>query len=65
MSPKDGRYNNYWEYVIATIDISSYPSGTYTVNVKGMAAGPKTDSDLPYYPYNGHWCDVSSGQLQR
>ncbi|VVB51777.1 Cytochrome c7 c [uncultured archaeon] len=62
MTPKDGAFNYASEVVNATLDTSGL-KGTYTINVKGMASGPKTDPSKPYYPLNGQWSSVSSTQL--
>jgi hypothetical protein len=61
MTPKDGRFNSLSEVVNASIDTSAL-LGTYTVNVKGMAAAPKTGGG-PYYPLNGQWSGVSTTQF--
>ncbi|VVB51776.1 Cytochrome c7 c [uncultured archaeon] len=62
MTPKDGAFNYASEVVNATLDTTGF-SGIYTVKVKGMASGPKTDSSKPYYPLNGDWSGISSMQL--
>ncbi len=62
MTPQDGVFNYAVEVVNASIDTSNL-KGTYTVNIKGMASGPKTDPSKPYYPLNGQWSNVISTQL--
>ena len=62
MTPKDGRFNLSSEIVNASINTSNL-KGNYTINVKGMASAPKTDTSKPYYPLNGQWSGVSSTQL--
>ena len=62
MTPKDGAFNYASEVVNATLDTTGL-KGTYTINVKGMASGPRTDPSKPYYPLNGQWSSVSSTQL--
>ncbi len=62
MTPSDGRFDYPVEPVKASIDTSRL-TGNYTVNVKGMASGPKTDRTKPYYPLNGQWSAISSALL--
>jgi hypothetical protein len=62
MTPKDGVFNYAQEVVNITLDTTNL-SGIYTVNIKGMASGPKANPSKPYYPLNGQWSDVSSIQF--
>jgi hypothetical protein len=62
MTPKDGVFNYALEVVNITLDTTNL-SGIYTVNIKGMASGPKANPSKPYYPLNGQWSDVSSIQF--
>ena len=56
-----GAFNSGTVGVSATLDTTSL-MGTYTVNVKGMASGPKSGSG-PNYPLNGQWSSIASTQL--
>ena len=62
MTAKDGAFNYASEVVNATLNTSRL-NGNYTVKVKGMASGPRTNLTLPAYPLNGDWSDTSSKQL--
>jgi len=62
MTPKDGTFNSASEVVNATLDTTGL-NDTYTINVKGMASGPRTDPSKPYYPLNGQWSVISGAQF--
>jgi len=53
-----GAFNSWTVGVSATLDTTSL-LGTYTVTVRGMAAGPKSGSG-PNYPLNGQWNSAST-----
>jgi len=55
MNAKDGRFNSSLETVNATINTMGFPEGTYTVSVRVMASGPRTNTAISYYPLNGDW----------
>ncbi len=55
MNAKDGRYNSSNETVNATISTMGFPEGTYTVSVRVMASGPRTNTAIRYCPLNGDW----------
>ncbi|MBU4223325.1 MAG: carboxypeptidase-like regulatory domain-containing protein [Euryarchaeota archaeon] len=55
MNAKDGRFNSSLETVNATINTMGFPEGTYTVSVRVMASGPRTNTAIRYYPLNGDW----------
>jgi hypothetical protein len=59
MSAADGNFNSTSEVAIGTIETNSLPSGTYSIEVRGMAGGPARNTDIRYYPING---DVSITQ---
>ncbi|MCZ7358210.1 MAG: hypothetical protein O8C66_13800 [Candidatus Methanoperedens sp.] len=62
MTPVGGRFSLSIQPVNASIDTSKL-KGNYTVNVKGMASAPKTDTSKPYYPLNGDWSGVVSANF--
>jgi hypothetical protein len=63
MLAQDGSFDYWTETAIADIDTSSLSPGTYTVSVRGMSSGPRTNTLIPAYPWNGAYTDISSAVL--
>lgn len=63
MAPRDGTFNTRDEYAVAGIDTSGLSPGSYTVEAKVMASGPRTDQTRRAYMYNGAWSGISNRGL--
>jgi hypothetical protein len=63
MNPQDGKFNSSIETVNATINTMGLPEGMYNVSVRVMAAAPKTNTLLPYYPLNGDFSNPVDATL--
>ena len=60
MTPQNNRFKSKSETAQGTIDTTGFAAGDYTVYVRLMASGPKTDLTKRAYPSNGAWSSVSS-----
>jgi hypothetical protein len=58
LSAGDGNFDTASEVATGIVN-TSIPSGTYTVEVRGMSGGPATNTTIRYFPMNG---DVSTIQ---
>jgi hypothetical protein len=60
MTTESGKFKSRIEILRGVIDTTSLSAGNYTVYIKVMASGPRSDQTKRAYPLNGAWSSIYS-----
>ena len=60
MTTESGKFRSRVETLRGSIDTTDMSAGNYTVYIKVMASGPRTDQTKRAYPLNGAWSAIYS-----